>query len=190
MASGARGTGGAFFAVRIEGVDGVLRDLRNLDRDIQALVSKPLRRDARAIGDAALPLVRRLTAAAPAPQSDKMAATVRAKTDRKIVIVLGAVNPKLSGFKARSAGSKRAKGSLAWGVELGPKGGPRRHSRGGPRRRSNVYRVSRVGLTGGYVFGRHQREIGDAVAPAYMQALERAVEAAHDLQSLRRQGRY
>ena len=136
--------------------------------------------------------MRRYVASAPAPQAAAFVATLRAKSDRKIMIVLGATNPRLSGFRrTRPAARKRAKGSLAWGVELGPAGGPRTGPRGGHRHRSNVYGgIGRRSYTSGYVFGSHMDEIGDAVAPAYMDALARAVEKAHDLQSLRRRGMY
>lgn len=109
----------------------------------------------------------------PAPQAGAVAATVRAKRDRMIVVRAGATNPRLSGFK-RSGMNSVWRGSVAWGVAVGP--GPRRgrvsgasvkrhrvnayrrrgvpvrrtmraaHQRaGGTRAAANVYRVGRTG---------------------------------------------
>lgn len=61
------------------------------------------------------------------PFDEAMAATARAFNDRLPVVKVGAVNPKVSGFKRTAVGDRKtARGQLAWGSEKGPKGGARR----------------------------------------------------------------
>lgn len=173
-----RGAPGAAFVIDLQGLESVLQDIQYLDADIRRLVNKPLRQDAKRIAETARPLVESLVRRGPAPQSRAMAATVRARADRMPVIAVGAVNPRLSGFK-RGGQARRYKGSIAWGVEKGPAGGPRRHSRGGPRRRSNVYRIARSSR--GYVIGPNMERIADAVVPAYADVLVSAMDRATTL---------
>jgi hypothetical protein len=157
------------FSIELQGLDSLLDDLKHFQADIRKLVNGELRRESKEIATAALPTVRRLVAAGRTPQSRKMADTARAKSDRMPIVRIGAVNPKLSGFR-RGSNSDRMRGSLAWGVEKGPAGGPR------GRLRSNVYGVPRS--SGGYVIGPHVGTIADAVVPAYADALERAMHNA------------
>lgn len=153
----------------LDGLDKVLRDLQSFQRDVKRLVNGELRRESKAIADSAVPLVKRLVASGPAPQSRKMADTVRARSDRTPLVIVGAVNPKLSGFN-RGAKAARQKGSLAWGVERGPRGGPQ------GRARSNVYGVGR--RERGYKLQPNMDRIADAVVPAYADALAAAMERA------------
>jgi len=161
----------AQFTIELQGLESTLRDLQHFQRDIRKLTSGELRRDSKAIATAALPVVRRLVAGGRAPQSRKMADTIRAKSDRMPMVVVGAVNPRLSGFK-RGGQAARQKGSLAWGVEKGPAGGPR----GLPGRRRNVYKIPRSSR--GYALGPGMPRIADAVVPAYADALEAAMKRA------------
>ena len=167
MATG--GGSDARFSIELDGLDELLSNIGGFEKDVRRLVNGQLRRESRAIAQAALPLVRRLVAAGPAPQSKKMADTVRAKSDRMPMVVLGAVNPRLSGFR-RGPRAARNKGSLAWGVEKGPAGGPREAPR-------NVYGIAR--RSRGYVIGPNIDRIGDAVIPAYADALLAGMKRAH-----------
>jgi len=90
--------------------------------------------------DLLVPQMKRTARVSPTPQARAMAETVRARSDRLIMVQVGGVNPPLSGFR-RGRGAKRAKGrsggagrdassrtyrtTLAWGSEFGPKGGRR-----------------------------------------------------------------
>lgn len=57
----------------------------------------------------------------------RMADTARAMNDRLPVVKVGAVNPKVSGFKRTAVGDRKyARGQLAWGSEKGSKGGAKR----------------------------------------------------------------
>jgi hypothetical protein len=91
------------------------------------------------------------------------------------IVRVGAVNPKLSGFKGgrrnrvqrqRNIEPSRWKGSLAWGAEFGPH----------PSSRRNVY--GRPRSSGGYVLGPRMGELADKLAPMYMPLLAAAMEAA------------
>jgi hypothetical protein len=110
--------------------------------------------------DVLIPQMKRTARSSPVPIARAMAETARAKSDRLIMVQVGAVNPPLSGFK-RGVGAKRAKGrtggrmrdassrtfrtTLAWGSEFGPLGGRRQPSRGSnvPGGPVNHYRVPR-----------------------------------------------
>ena len=167
--AGTRGAPGAAFTVELDGLESVLADLAHFQKDVKRLVNGELRREARDIARAALPVVRAVVAAGPAPQAGKMADTARAKSDRIPAIAVGAVNPRLSGFR-RGPRAARNKGSLAWGVEKGPAGGPRRAPR-------NVYGgLARSGR--GHAIGPGTARIADAVVPAYADALEAAMDRA------------
>ena len=87
MATG--GGSDARFSIELDGLDELLSNIGSFEKDVRRLVNGQLRRESREIAQAALPLVRRLVAAGPAPQSKKMADTVRAKSDRMPMIVLG-----------------------------------------------------------------------------------------------------
>ena len=100
-------------------------------------VNKELRQFSRLIASDMLPEVKRAVAASAAPQAAKMAATTRVHSDRVPVLVVGKVNPKLSGFK-RGGASKRHRGSLALGVVAGPAGGKR-----STKVNENFYRIPR-----------------------------------------------
>lgn len=82
------------------------------------------------------PDIKAAVGGSPAPQAAGVAASARVKRDRIPVVRVGAVRPKLSGFKKPRTSNRVSKGSVAWGVERGPKGG---HRAGGNQ---NFYKVS------------------------------------------------
>lgn len=172
MQPGGRDEGGASIVVGMEGVDESLRILTRAGADLHGLetgrvyqANAFLRSEARGLADwlastTVAPLVRR----GPAPQSAKMADTIRTKADRMPVIRLGAVNPKLSGWRPGQAGNRRWRGSLAWGIERGPASPV------------NRYRVSRN--TRGWILGPSMDVIGRRAAPRYGQIVYAALEFA------------
>lgn len=87
-------------------------------------VNRELRAAAKPIAAAVLPELAQAVRRSQAPQAHKIAATLRVKSDRVPVISIGAVNPRLSGFR-RGAAAKRNRGSIAHGVVYGPLGGRR-----------------------------------------------------------------
>lgn len=108
-------------SVTTEGLNQLVRELRGpMFRD----VNRELRAMAKPIAAAILPDLAEAVRRSQAPQAAKIAATLRVKSDRVPVISIGAVNPRLSGFK-RGAAAKRNRGSIAHGVVYGPLGGRR-----------------------------------------------------------------
>ena len=151
----------------------VMRKLTELGKGRKVIENAVMRDLSGQAAERLKPIVEAGIRRSPAPQAEALAATVRTKRDRMIVLRVGATNPKLSGMR-RSAGNKQWRGSLAWGVAVGP--GPRRapfdsakvkahrvaahsrdgatvrkyrrqaHSRaGGNRAPTNVYGVARSG---------------------------------------------
>lgn len=116
---------GAGFTYRLENVDATVKALSQSARDIRLPASREMRAAARIIGkDHIVPALPGFAADAPAPQAPKLADTARAINDRRPVVKVGYVNPKLSGFKRTTVGRRKtARGSLAWGTEMGPNGG-------------------------------------------------------------------
>ncbi len=173
LQSSGRTAGGASFAVDVEGLRESLEILtragamvRGLDTGNVYYANSELRQEARALADhlartTIVPLIR----AGRAPQSAKMAETVRTKADRMPVVRIGAVNPKLSGWRSGRPENRRYRGSLAWGIERGP----------GPGR-PNRYRQPRSGR--GYILGPNMALIADRVLPRYRQLVYRALQTA------------
>lgn len=105
----------------------------------------------------------------------RMAATARGKSDRLPVVKVGAVNPKISGFRRTQSGVRnRARGALAWGSERGP-WAPDAPSGLGKR----VGRYARPRNPGGYWIGQAisnpftQRRIVDAYGEVVNAVFER-----------------
>ena len=127
-------------SVRVVGLQAYLEPLKAVTGDKRALNTE-LRQFSKLIAIDLLPEVRAAVGKSAAPQSAKMADTARVHSDRVPVIVVGKVNPKLSGFRRRgmsAAESKRRRGSLAAGVLQGGKGGRR-----DTRADENYYRIPR-----------------------------------------------
>ena len=160
------------YSVRVVGLDSCLRvltkagaNLHDLDTSRVRLANSQLRSEARALADSfGRQEVAPLIEAHGGPQGPKMADTIRPKADRMPIVRIGAVNPKLSGYKRGGPG--RWKGSLAWGVEFGPH----------PASRRNVYGRSRSG--GGYAIGPNLDMLLGRLAPAYVPMLVAAMETA------------
>lgn len=160
-----------------QGLTELVRELRGpLFRD----VNKELRAAAKTIAAELIPEIARAVRASPAPQADKVAATLRVHSDRVPVIVIGKVNPKLSGFKRRRGGQarsdpKRNRGAVAHGVMYGPLGG--RRSTG---MHENYYRIGRD-PSGGPVGDALSDARGGAVylaaCEAYLRAFQRVLRA-------------
>lgn len=125
--------------IRVTGLDPLVRALKGPQfKD----VNRELRGEAKKIaGDVLLPLVVAAVQQSAAPQAAAMAATARVHSDRVPVVVVGKVNPRLTGWAhaGESAAQRKARrGSMAAGVLKGPLGGRR-----DTRAAENYYRVPR-----------------------------------------------
>lgn len=167
-----RSSGGASFTVEVDGVDESLRvltkasaNLLGLDTGAVYMANSTLRARARVLAEQlARTTIVPLVLAGPAPQSRKMAATVRTKVDRRPVVVIGATNPKLSGWR-RSAKNRRYRGSLAWGIERGPGNRP-----------PNRYTIPR--RESGHILGPNLELIASRTNGPYREIVREALESA------------
>lgn len=174
---------GGGFSVQVVGLDAALRvltrtgaELHNLDASAVRLSNSTLRAEAKQLADRfGKGTVGPLVAVHGGPQGPALADTIRPKADRMPIVRIGAVNPRLSGFKARrrtaATGRRRIdpsrwKGSLAWGVEKGP------------HPLSLADRYGRGRRPGGYVLGPRLAQLEAELAPQYVPLLAAAVEAA------------
>jgi hypothetical protein len=136
---------------------------RGLDTGDVYKANAELRQQAKKLADrTAADIVKPLVMRGPVPQSRKMADTIRPKLDRMPVIRIGAVNPKLSGYKKR--GNPRWRTAIAHGIEYG-----------GYKRR-NLYKLPRT--TRGYVIGPNMNRIARAVLPQYEDLVYVALQTA------------
>lgn len=133
-----------------------LKRLDELGETVRKTENARMRAAAFAISSRLVPSVRSAVASSPAPQAGAVAATTKAKRDRMVVVQVGGTNPKLSGWR-RSAGNKRWRGSVAWGVEKGNYPGTR-----------NEYRVGR---SRGYGIGPRLEQITEDTAEEYTQVV-------------------
>lgn len=122
------------YAVTYAGLDKVLAAFSEFDRQMGQgngpNASGELRNQAGRIATSILPDVRSAIRASGAPQATKVSATARVKRDRIPIVRIGATQPKLSGFRGRKPNKPIHKGSVAWGVEKGGKGGHRPNGAG------------------------------------------------------------
>ena len=135
--SGATSTGGGFY-VTWQNIDLITSILSEVEDSLRKQETKELRASAKQIAkDVVIPALKRSAAASPVPIAPAFADTARPKSDRVVMVQIGGVNPKLSGFKShvgtrrakkgagslkggREATSKNYRTTLAWGSELGP----------------------------------------------------------------------
>jgi len=125
--------GGRVASVKVTGVaelEAFLRD--QIAREDLNPAKGQLRQGTKTIAnDYLIPELKATAASSGVPIAPAMAATARTRTDRLVVVTIGRVNPKLSGFKsavgiakAEKQGRKRhsqsMRTSLAWGSDLGP----------------------------------------------------------------------
>lgn len=117
----------------IHGLAEVRRLLARIAREDLNVANRELRQGTKRIAnDVLIPALKQSARASGVPIAPKMADTLRTRTDRFIHVRVGAVNPKLSGFKKgqgtqkirrrgnASASSQGYRTTLAWGSELGP----------------------------------------------------------------------
>lgn len=85
-------------------------------------MTRELRQQVKIMSDGVIvPALRRQAGISGDALTDRMAATARSKQDRLPVVKVGAVNPRISGFRRTKTGVRnRARGALAWGSERGP----------------------------------------------------------------------
>lgn len=184
--------GGVAFSLVPEPYDRLQRALNGIDKTLRKPFSKELRKAAKEIASKHLiPEIKHYAAATPhATFAKRMADTARAKSDRWVVVQIGGVNPKLSGFK-RGVGAKKAGGTpsntklkggrlatsqnyrttLAWGSERGPYPGTQRNVYGVPRKKS-YYVLKAVQEVGPDAQGEYNQVLDELfdkyrVSPAY-----------------------
>lgn len=120
-------------SVDIHGLKEVEAMLRHIAREDLNVAKRDLRQGTKKIAsDVLIPALKMSARASGVPIAPKMADTMRARTDRIVTVRVGAVNPKLSGFKKgvgggrvrrrgnQSASSQSYRTTLAWGSERGP----------------------------------------------------------------------
>jgi len=174
------------YSIKVEGLDtclGILTkagaQLHDLDTSQVRLANSNLRFEAKQVADRfGKEVVAPLVSAHGGGIGPAMADTIRPKADRLPIVRIGAVNPRLTGWKG-TAGRNRTKqrgrniptnlwkGSLAWGMEFGP------HPRTSPR---NPYGRPRSG--GGYVLGPRMDDLERKLAPLYVPLLAEAFSTA------------
>jgi len=149
--------------VEIEGLTDLVRQLKGpAFRD----VNQSLRAEARGIADEIRPHVEALVAASGAPQSHAMSKTVRTKSDRVPVIIIGRVNPKFSKrFTRTNSDSKERRGSIAHGIIYGPKGGKRSTAT-----HENYYRKPRDDSGGSFGHAVRTGRVFDLACEEYLKA--------------------
>lgn len=150
-----RGSGG--FNVVFQNADVVKRIMGDIEDGMRKESNKELRDAAQGIARSLIPSIKGMAAMSPNPIAKAMAETARAKRDRLVMVQVGGVNPKLSGFKS-GVGIKRASGrtmsklaggraktsrsyrtTLAWASEMGPYPGSAFNRFRVPRRESGYY---------------------------------------------------
>jgi hypothetical protein len=123
--------------VSISNLDEVRKVLKDIAAEDLNPVTKNLRRYTRILAnDTLIPGLKRGAAASGVPIAPAMADTIKAKADRIVTVRVGAVNPKLSGFRSgvgavkaaqlatrkggHSKSSQSYRTTLAWGSDRGP----------------------------------------------------------------------
>ena len=151
--------GGQTLTIRVKGADELSAFMRDeIAREDLNVAKRELRQGSKKIAaEIFIPALKRAAASSGVPIAPAMADTARAQSDRLVVVMVGKVNPKLSGFRkgvgskkggagtssTGRVGSKTSQGyrtTLAFGSNLGPH----------PAASRNRYGVSRSG-SGYYV---------------------------------------
>ncbi len=168
-------------SVDIHGLAEVKRVLRLIAREDLNVANRELRQGTKRIAnDVLIPALKQSARASGVPIAPAMADTMRTRTDRIINVRVGAVNPKLSGFKkGRGTQKRRRRGNaaassqgyrttLAWGSERGPWPNGRAVKKNGkPGKRVNHYKVGR---------SRSHWVASGANAPGTWQSIRRAYQ--------------
>lgn len=119
--------------IDIHGLEEVKQLLARIAREDLNIAKRDLRQGTKVIANEVLiPALKMSARASGVPIAPKMADTMRTRTDRFVYVRVGAVNPKLSGFKKgrgtqkmrrrgnATASSQGYRTTLAWGSERGP----------------------------------------------------------------------
>lgn len=152
--------GGGGLTVTVEGQDAVLKSFDRLSASLKKTANAEIRRASKDIAQGLLAPLRESAAGSGVPQAIAIAGTARAKSDRKVYVSVGTVNPVFRNHKWRATARKGAKAashrvSVAFGSNYGPKGG---HREGTP---ANYYTVPR-NMAGYWIEPTVKRAAGDA----------------------------
>lgn len=141
-----QGKNGASLFVTVQGLDQTLRQFDRLSAELKKKANGELRAASKAIAADLIPVINRTAAASPAPQAVAVAGTARAKSDRRVTVTIGTVNPKfrnhpwtVPGVKRKVTTKKSDRVSVAFGSNYGPRGGHRQGRGWG----ANFYDVAR-----------------------------------------------
>lgn len=150
-------SGGSGFRVTFQNLDLLNRKVAELENGLRVQANKEMRDAAQNIARSLIPSIQAMAAMSPNPIAPALAATARAKRDRMVMVQIGGVNPKLSGFKrgvgikrmspttrsrlkgGRDATSRNYRTTLAWASEMGPYPGSAFNRFRVPRRESGYY---------------------------------------------------
>jgi hypothetical protein len=125
-------------ASNVQGLAAVTAVLNAIAKEDLNEAKKEVRTASKQIAERVLiPALKRHAEASGVPIASRMADTARARSDRIVFVKIGAVNPKLSGFRR---GQARYRTGLAWGSERGPVPGAEENTYGVPHS-SNGYWV-------------------------------------------------
>jgi hypothetical protein len=102
----------------VEGLAAVTAVLATIRKEHLNEARKDIRTASKQIAERVLiPALKRHADSSGVPIASRMADTSRARSDRIVFVKVGAVNPKLSGFKR---GQSKYRTGMAWGSERGP----------------------------------------------------------------------
>jgi hypothetical protein len=110
----------------VTGLDAVKHVLNTIAKEDLNEARKEIRTASKAIAERHLiPRMKTQASSSGVPIASRMADTARARSDRIVFVKVGAVNPKLSGFKR---GQSNYRTGMAWGSERGPVPGARENT--------------------------------------------------------------
>jgi len=110
--------GTASTSVHWDNIEIVQRIFNQISDDLKPTARKELRKGTQDIAkNVLIPVLQKAAEVSPVPIAPAMAATSRARADRVVFVKVGAVNPRLSGFRK---GQSKYRTGMAWGSELGP----------------------------------------------------------------------
>ena len=114
----------------VTGLDAVKHVLNTIAKEDLNEARKEIRTASKQIAERHLiPELKASAGSSPVPIASRMADTARARSDRVVFVKVGAVNPRLSGFRR---GQAKYRTGMAWGSERGPVPGARVDNYGVP----------------------------------------------------------
>lgn len=152
-------------------------------------VNRALRAESYEIATQIVPEVEDALKLSKAPQAERFVGTVKAKSDRVPVVVIGKTNPKLKGFSRRGPrrsgkprmDAKWRRGAMAHGIIYGPNSGSPARVAPAPsagRPRPGNYRMGRDRSGGAVMRSIESGQAFEGATEAYFEAYRRVLRAA------------